>query len=276
MTRWLAIWLALAVVAAGCAPAAGPSLVRVERTIPPPLPADPTDERLLATVSWALTQRIGLPLSLPVHVHFYPNQAEFERALTAEARSDSPLVKDQARYATGVGTANGIHLRGDRLASVPLEVRVALFAHELTHVSQYELAGGRRATSEQWLREGFADWVQFRTTDLLSIRPYAESRRRMVEVVRRSGPADRFPSLGMLVSNRQWVLARTELGSAATYGQAFLATDWLIQRHGSDRVVDYFRRFASVDDRARNFRAAFGHPPGEFAQEFRARLASLL
>jgi hypothetical protein len=276
MTRWLAVWLALAVVAAGCAPAAGPSLVRVERTIPPPLPADPTDERLLATVSWTLTQRIGLPLSLPVHVHFYPNQAEFERALTAEARSDSPLVKDQARYATGVGTANGIHLRGDRLASVPLEVRVALFAHELTHVSQYELAGGRRATSEQWLREGFADWVQFRTIDLLSIRPYAESRRRMVEVVRRSGPADRFPSLGMLVSNRQWVLARTELGSAATYGQAFLATDWLIQRHGSDRVVDYFRRFASVDDRARNFRAAFGHPPGEFAQEFRARLASLL
>jgi hypothetical protein len=276
MTRRLVIWLMLAVGAAGCAPTTMPSMVRVERTTPPPLPADPTDERLLSTVSWALTQRLGLPLSLPVHVHFYGSQVEFERALTAEARSDNALVKDQARYATGVGTANGIHLRGDRLATVPLEVRVALFAHELTHVSQYEMAGGRRATSEQWLREGFADWVQFRTTDLLSIRPYAESRRRMVEVVRRAGPADRFPSLGVLVSNRQWVIARTELGSPATYGQAFLATDWLIERHGSDRVVDYFRRFASVDDRARNFRAAFGQPPGEFAQEFRSRLASLL
>lgn len=276
MTQRLAIWLILAVVGcAGCAPTAMPSMVRVERTTPPPLPADPTDERLLSTVSWALTQRLGLPLSLPVHVHFYGSQAEFERALTAEARSENALVKDQARYATGVGTANGIHLRGDRLAAVPLEVRVALFAHELTHVSQYEMAGGRRATSEQWLREGFADWVQFRTTDLLSIRPYAESRRRMVEVVRRAGPADRFPSLGVLVSNRQWVIARTELGSPATYGQAFLATDWLIERHGSERVVDYFRRFASVDDRARNFRAAFGQPPGEFAQEFRSRLASL-
>jgi hypothetical protein len=152
---------------------------------------------------------------------------------------------------------------------------VALFAHELTHVSQYELADGRRATSEQWLREGFADWVQFRATDLLSIRPYAESRRRMLQVVRRAGPVDRFPSLGMLVSNRQWVMARTELGGPATYGQAFLATDWLIERHGSDRVLAYFRRFASVDDRARNFQAVFGLPPGEFAQQFQARLASL-
>jgi hypothetical protein len=31
-----------------------------------------------------------------------------------------------------------------------------LLAHELTHTVQYELGGGHRGTSDQWLREGFA------------------------------------------------------------------------------------------------------------------------
>jgi hypothetical protein len=46
-----------------------------------------------------------------------------------------------------------------RLSNLEWGDRVALLAHEMAHSFQYELGGGRRGTSDQWLREGFADWV---------------------------------------------------------------------------------------------------------------------
>lgn len=271
-------WLALSLLAAGCAVSTPPGVVRarVERAERPPIPAGATDTQVLAAVSWVLASRLGLPLTLPIRVYFYSSQDAFETGLMTEARAEAAMAKDQARFATGVGTAEGIFIRTDKLATAPLAVRVGLYAHELTHVSQYEMAGGRRAGSEQWLREGFADWARYRTLDALMLRPYAESKRRVLEELRRAGPVDRFPGLGVLVSNRQWISVRNDLGAAATYGQAFLAADWLVERHGSARVVDYFRRFAHVDDRARNFLAAFGEPAGRFAIEFSARLPTLL
>ncbi len=271
-------WLASTFLAAGCSVSAPPGVLRaqVERAERPPIPAGATDTQVLAAVAWVLTNRLGLPLTLPIHVYFYSSEEAFEAGLMTEARAEAAMAKDQARFATGVGTAQGIFIRTDKLTAAPLAVRVGLYAHELTHVSQYEMAGGRRGGSEQWLREGFADWVRYRTLDALMLRPYAESRRRVLEEVRRAGPVDRFPALGVLVSNRQWIAVRNELGAAATYGQAFLAADWLVERYGSARVVDYFRRFAHADDRARNFLAAFGEPAGRFALEFRTRLPTLL
>ena len=268
--------LALA-LASGCATRPGGfTHVEVERPIAPPLGLDAPDARVLATVSWVLTRQLGLPLPWPLAAYFYGSQDAFVEGLVLRGGADAGSAREQARYATGVGTARGIFLRSDRLLAAPLLVRAGLYAHELTHVSQYELAGGRRASSEQWIREGFADWVRFRALDALSLRPYAESRRRVIEEVRRAGPVGSFPALGVLASNRQWIAARDGAGSAATYGQAFLAIDWLVDRHGHAAVVDYFRRFADVDDRARNFRAAFGAAPGQFAEEFRARLPALL
>ena len=277
-TLRIVAWLVLTALVAGCAASSPPDVtrLRVARASQPPLPADASDAQVLSTVSWILTRELGLPLSWPVRAYFYSSQAAFEQGLVTEAGAELSLVKDQARFATGVGTAHGIFLRADKLAEAPLVVRAGLFAHELTHVSQYELAGGRRAGSEQWLREGFADWVKFRTLDALGLRPYAESRRRVLEEVRRAGPTDRFPALGVLVTNRQWIAAREDRGTAATYGQAFLATAWLVERHGSARVIEYFRRSGDGGDPARNFRAAFGTPAGQFAQEFRAGLPALL
>jgi hypothetical protein len=276
--RRAAAWLALVLLATGCAVTTPPSVVRVnvDRPVPPPIPSDASDAKVLATVSWVLTQRLGLPLTLPIRVHFYSSPESFEHGLVNEAGADTWLAKDQARFATGVGTAEGIFIRSDRLVSAPLGVRVGLFAHELTHISQYGLAAGRRAGSEQWLREGFADWVRYQTLDLLGFRPYAESRRRVLDEVRRGPSVEQLPALGMLVTNRQWIRARNDLGGPATYGQAFLATDWLVDRYGSARVVEYFRRFGHVDDRSRNFLSVFGTPAGQFAQEFRSRLPSLL
>ncbi len=265
-------------LAAGCAAPGSHRFTRVEVSGPvaPPLLRDASDSRVVATVSWVLTRQLGLPLAWPIAAYYYGSQEAFADGLVAHGDADLASAREQARFATGVGTARGIFLRSDRLAAAPLLVRAGIVAHELTHVSQYEMARGRRASSEQWLREGFADWVKFRTLDALSLRPYAESRRRVIEDVRGAGPVERLPVLGGLASHRQWMDARDGVGSAATYGQAFLATDWLVERRGHAAVLDYFRRFADRAAAADNFAAAFGLGPGQFQQEFRARLPGLL
>jgi hypothetical protein len=61
-----------------------------------------------------------------------------------------------------------------------------------------------------------------------------------------------------------------------TYGQAFLATDLLIERRGLFSVVDYFRHFTRSKDRLRNFQAAFGKDLAAFEREFTAHLERLL
>ena len=271
----VAIALALA---AGCAAPGSPRFTRVEvsRPVAPPLLRDASDSRVVATVSWVLTRQLGLPLSWPIAAYYYASQEAFEDGLVAHGDADLAAAREQARFATGVGTARGIFLRSDRLAAAPLHVRAGIVAHELTHVSQYEMARGQRAASVQWLREGFADWVKFRTLDALSLRPYAESRRRVIEDVRGAGPVERLPALGGLASHRQWMDARDGAGAAATYGQAFLATDWLVERCGHAAVLDYFRRFADRPAAADNFAAAFGLAPGQFLQEFHTRLPGLL
>jgi hypothetical protein len=241
-----------------------------------PLRVDTGDRDTLAAVATVLVERFGLPLTPPLHAHFYGSQDAFELGLVTDGGlEDRVMARDQARFAAGVGTARGIFIRADRVAAVPLVDRVGLFAHELTHVSQYELAGGRRG-GDQWLREGFADWIKYRALEALGLRAYADSRRQVIRKVARAGPADRFPALGVLVTNRQWTSARNDLGGAATYDQAFLATDWLVERTSRDRVIDYFRRFGRRDDRVSHFREAFGMPPGAFAEEFRAHLATLV
>jgi hypothetical protein len=273
----LPISLALLLLAAGCARLAERSVVRLTLAAPAPALEEGADEAaLLSAVAWVLVQRLGLPLSPNVFAYFYSSREAFELGLVTDAGLETWVARDQARFAWGIGNDQGIFLRQDRLAAAPLAVRVGLVAHELTHVSQYELAGGRRGRSEQWLREGLADWVRYQVLQHFGLRSYAESKRRILEEIRRQGSLDRFPELTTLGANREWNAARAQYGAVGTYRQAFLAVDWLVERRGHDAIIDYFRRFGSVDEREGNFQAAFGVPPGEFALEFRSRLSTLL
>jgi len=278
---WAGVALTLALVvgfAAGCVSGTHTSFeVPLDRPATP-LRADASDADTLAAVAAILMERFALPLpkAPPLRAHFYSSQDAFEQGLIADGGlPDRTMARDQARFAVGVGTASGMFFRGDRLSLVPRLERVGLFAHELTHVSQFEMAGGKRG-GDQWLREGFADWIKYRTLEVVGLRTYADSRRLIVRQMARAGAVDKFPALGVLVTNRQWVTARNDLGGPATYGQAFLAVDWLVERTSREKVIDYFRRFARRDDRVAHFRDAFGMPPGLFAEEFRARLPTLL
>jgi hypothetical protein len=80
-----------------------------------------------------------------------------------------------------------------------------------------------------------------------------------------------LPRLDELVTFPQWVEAGQRLGPAG-YAFAFLAVDVLLERHGGPAVLDYFRRFATSQDRAGHFRAAFGEDLETFEAGLGARL----
>jgi hypothetical protein len=65
------------------------------------------------------------------------------------------------------------------------------------------------------------------------------------------------------------------LGGPATYGQSFLAIDWLIERYGSAKVLEFLGRFALDSDPRPHWATVFPVSYRQFADEFRARLESL-
>jgi len=69
--------------------------------------------------------------------------------------------------------------------------------------------------------------------------------------------------------------ART-LGLEATYGQALIAVDYLIEQKGLAAVLEYFRLFKKSNNREQNFLTAFGESPAAFDEKFSRRMAVLL
>jgi hypothetical protein len=85
----------------------------------------------------------------------------------------------------------------------------------------------------------------------------------------------RLPDLDDLATNRDWMAQRRTAGSMATYGQAFLAVDQLVERVGHPAVVDYFRRAGASKDRHASFQASFDLSRAGFIADFRRYLAAL-
>jgi len=143
-------------------------------------------------------------------------------------------------------------------------------------VSQRKLREGGRGQPAQWVLEGHADWVKGQVLDLLGYRPYAESRDETVRSVLGSRtPISLFPDLRALATNARWTQSTNQLGAPATYGQAFLAVDWLVERYGSARLVEFLGRFALDADPRGHWGTVFPIPYRQFGDDFRARLGGL-
>jgi hypothetical protein len=266
--------LLIAVAAAACSSA--PRVVQVAPPAGSPKPAAQISDYQDAMDAIAAVMRRDLGLPVPrVALHLYPTRSAFQQGLVAEQRMEPELARDAASFARGVGGRDRILVNESALARLSWPERIRFLAHELTHTIQYDLARGRRGSSEQWLREGYAEWVSYRTVDALGLGSYAEwraARLRQFHAARERKPV---PALGELSTFRQWVTWRSQRGSEVTYNQAFLATGFLIERSGNEAALAYFRRFASSDDRRANFRAAFGLELEAFEREFAARVAGL-
>ena len=271
------VWLLIGL--AGCAALSGPYReydIRFDRPAQPVLGAGPTDEELINAAAWLIRHKLDLPFPPSIKAYVYVNQATLVGGLVQVAGDTNDDAWDKGRYAAGVAARTGLFLRGDYLARMHLVGRAGLFAHELAHVSQSRLREGGRGRAAQWILEGHADWVKVRVLDLLRYRSHAESRDLVVRtVVGSPTPITLFPDLRELARNDAWVASTNKLGAPATYCQAFLAVDWLVERYGSAKVTEFLGRF-SLDSAPREpWATVFPISYGQFVDEFRARLGTL-
>ena len=220
----------------------------------------------LASVLDVFVTRLALP-RLEVRLVFLPDDATFE-GLLREIGYDPELARSTAATMTGIGGHRRVLLNEARMADDGWPARVGLIAHELTHVLQYELGGGVRGESDQWLREGFADWVELQVLAAMGVVEVGPVR---AELVRRTRGAH-VPPLSRLATFPDWVSAHERSRHVDLYGAAQLAVDLLIDRHGVDAVLGYFRRFAASQQPEAHFAAAFGQTLAAFDQEFRRSL----
>ncbi|MBI2467103.1 MAG: hypothetical protein HYV62_04695 [Candidatus Rokubacteria bacterium] len=262
---------------AGCA---GPSLVlpvHLERDVLRAAAdaAPPADyASAVRAISAVMVEELGLPLPGEFTLYVYPTRGAYARGLAAAGDLPAERAADIARHSAGLGQARRLFINDGALRDVPRKVWLGVLAHELTHVAQYALSGGRRGRSEQWLREGMADWVACRVVERLGAGRFREERDRAVRAVARGfgrlgdGPLD----LVELGRPHGWEARHRRAGGKLTYRLVFLLTDELVRRHGFERLLTYLRAFADADDRFGNFRRAFGVSVEAFEAEALGRL----
>ncbi len=222
----------------------------------------------LVSIARVMDEDLHLPI-VPVNLRFYHDRDAFRAALEADGY-DGDLAVDAASSMTAITGHRRVLLNDAELRGLEWPFRIALLAHELAHTVQYELAGGRRGASEQWLREGFAEWVEVQVLTALGFTTPAAARRIAEDRVRRAGE---LPSLLAMSTFPEWVRAGLDAGTDGIYAQAWLAAGVLVERHGTPAVLEYFRSFERSDDRFGNFARAFGQDLRAFDEAFRARAA---
>jgi len=265
--------LATVAVAVSCAPPLEPRVITVPQPgVEPAGYINDIDDYdvAAATIARLVAEEVGTA-PFPVAFRFFPTSQAFE-AMLLQVGYDAQLARETAQEMRAVGGYRAVLLNESKLVALSWPDRVALLAHEMTHSLQYELGGGRRGASDQWLREGFADWVSIRVLERLRVQPRGDLRRRRIEQFRDGG--SRTSPLSDMVTFPQWV-ALSVRSDGSSYLQAFLAVDFLIERHGMRAIVDYFSRFARSDDRPGNFRATFGEDLDAFEKALASRLRRL-
>ncbi|HEV8310510.1 MAG TPA: hypothetical protein VGW35_22850 [Methylomirabilota bacterium] len=282
MTRRLRVPLAalaaLAVAVAGCAPA--PLIFRVEPGLPSAAEPGRLDDYASAvrTLAGIMVAELGLPLPRDLTVIVYPSRAAYARGLPDMIELTPPQAGRTAKHSVGLGQHRRLFINDEALRGARPAARLGVVAHELTHVAQYELSGGRRGRSEQWLREGMAEWVAGWMIERLGEGTFLGERDAAVRALAQDRWALEAEPLGLEELGRPWgwEARRRRAGDHLPYRLAFLLTDALIRRHGLGSLLAYFRSFAEVDDRFGNFRRAFGLSLEVFESEALGRIRAEL
>lgn len=262
--RAFAAGLAVVILCSGCAVSEPWSLALPQPALRPgsDIYAITSYERAAATIAVAFERDFGFA-PFPVTLHFYPGRDAFEAALL-QSGYDPSLARDTARTMGAVGGHRQVLLNESMLLPLSWPGRVGVLAHELTHSLQYEWGGGVRGASDQWLREGFAEGIAARVLERLgatTLDRVREQKRQEIRAVDRS----RIPRLDAMATFPEWVEVNSRIGGAP-YTYAFLAADFLIERHGMAAITRYFELFAGSGDRRGNFRTAFGEDLSAFEE----------
>jgi len=242
----------------------------------------------LATTVDIMEHDLGLPRPR-VRLIFLPKVKDLEAVLLRFGYPPK-LARDTSRQMVAIGGHRIVLINQARFELRGWSWRLSTLAHELAHVLQYELGGGTRGTSAQWLSEGFAEWLGMRVLEALGQTNGAKARQRAI-VCLRNHARRRFPLVGPTnpyrvsldqAQPRMWVPALSDLGSfpdwveqsrgeagPVLYDYAFIAVTSLLEQHGVPAVIRYFELFASRQDHEANFLEAFGEPVEEFEERLR-------
>jgi hypothetical protein len=265
----MAVLLALVLVLAGCA--VNRSVVLVD--LPAYTLKPPTDPQSLTSpdaavrgIAAIMVQDLGLVVPERVTVYVYSGREVFEQGLIRDADIAPARAAELSDFAVGVGKRRQLLLHDEPGMSQGAEW-LRLIAHELTHVSQIELAQGE-GRAEQWLAEGMAEWVAFTVLERLGLDTLNRRRAVAVAGVRSQAAlqAGRL-DLGTLGTPRGFTMRHLREGSLPTYQLSFLMTEYLIQRDGFPRLVAYFATAARSRERRLTFRRAFGQSLEQFEEE---------
>ena len=79
-----------------------------------------------------------------------------------------------------VGNYRRVIVNGSSLSRTLWPEWVRLLAHELTHSAERELINGRPSSADQWLREGFAEWVGFKVAEVFGAEEFSKSRQNVL------------------------------------------------------------------------------------------------
>jgi hypothetical protein len=242
------------------------------------LSSTPTDVRSLRTTDEAvrgiaaiMAKSFALPVPDRVVVHVYGGRRAFEQGLIRDARVSPVQAAELSDFAIGVG-ARGQVLLNDQPTDRPQREWLRLIAHELTHVSQIELAGGE-GRGEQWLAEGMAEWIAFSTLEHLGL-DTLERRRQVATAGIRSHATLLQRGLALEAHGTQqgFTAWHRQDGSLPVYQLVFLIADYLTERRGFEALRTYFASFRSSSDRRKNFDAAFGESLTDFEADALVRL----
>lgn len=244
--------------------------------------ANRVDPRQIADYAMAIDAIVRVlveKLNLPVPRHtmgIYDVHEEFEAALIEHLKLGPALAKSTASFAQAAVGSGRVLLYEPRVAKLSWPDRIELLAHEFTHTVQLGLTGERPLNRQQWLTEGFAEWVGYAVTESLGLDDMSRQRARIVDALRAAGGVEALPRLRQMNTFAQWIGTRRKYGYPATFSQSFLVVECLMQRHSMSAVVEYFRHFRVSDNYEANFHLAFGETLEDFDAESRRCLARLL
>ena len=224
-------------------------------------------EGALAAVADAFERELGLP-RVDVQLVLFPGRRAFERGLLEIGYT--PALARSASSFNAIGGARAVLVNASVVDAFDRARRVRLLAHELVHTMQYHFGGGTRGASEQWLREGFAEWVACRVTASLRLGSFDALRAELLENLSGARPGLPAAPFDKLSTFQQWVEAQ-ERYEAPLYAQAFLAAELLVETRGVPAIVGYFQRFRTTTDRRRAFSESFGLDLAAFERTFAPR-----
>ncbi len=221
-----------------------------------------------------IVNRLALPFP-SARMLVFEDHAAFEAALIEHLKLSPEVAKTTASFAKAAVGPGHLLLNHPAMQTIGQEEQLITMAHEMTHLVQAALNGGRALWRYHWLTEGFAEWVAFRVVYELGAADFSLQRQKMLIQVRPIWQAGQLARLEQMDRFDEWVKVRAARGFNATYPFAFFAAEFLIERHTLPQVTAYFRAFSQSTNAANNFQVTFGETLQDFQLDLNVQLKKL-